>query len=320
MSPAYKWIQIYSIFLDITPFFGFGEYTWSGAVGTCLPIWVGNRGYVIFFSLFATIPFTIIIITTTWTYVFTRNFLRKDFKRRQTMSNNERDQMKCEKSVYNVRIRNLVGIFGMLLLFNVITFSPYIIASMIGLIVGLEKIPSKVYVTALILFLLNNVTNSIIQSYFRRDLRETITKHSKMLAHLIFKNIRCHNRYCMNHKADNGGSHFSGSTLPDGKNGTSDSIHTTQLHDSKGHFSEVSLESQTMVCIESTITKNRSPSLNSVQWMDSDLSSVIHVQTVLSQPHDEVSMAGPGTRLAWKPCKQKFRNSFIVNLLAWMIL
>ena len=94
----------------------------------------------------------------------------------------------------------------------------------------------------------------MIQSYFRRDLRETITKNSKMLARIIFE--ICSKRYCMDRKADNGcSSHFSGSGLPDGKNGTSDNVHTTQLYESKGQFSEtveVSLESQTMACIKST--------------------------------------------------------------------
>ena len=69
----------------------------------------------------------------------------------------------------------------MLLLFNVVTFSPYIIASVVGLIIGLENVASEIYTTALILFLLNNVTNSIIQSYFRQDLRECIIQYSMKL-------------------------------------------------------------------------------------------------------------------------------------------
>ena len=146
-----------------------------------MPLWAGNTDYVIFFSVLGTIPFTIIIITTIWTYIFTRKFLKKDFQRRKTMTQNEVKELKLEKSIYNVRVRNLIGVFGMLLLFNVITFSPYIIASLIGLIVGLDNIPSAIYATVLILFLLNNVTNSIIQSYFRRDLRDCIAKFLMML-------------------------------------------------------------------------------------------------------------------------------------------
>ena len=100
------------------------------------------------------------------------------------MSNNKDDQQR-EKSVYNIRIRNLIGIFGMLLLFNVITFSPYIIASIMGLIIGLDKVPSSIYSAVLILFLLNNVTNSIIQSYFRRDLRNSLAILSKTIKRLL---------------------------------------------------------------------------------------------------------------------------------------
>jgi hypothetical protein len=97
------------------------------------------------------------------------------------MTQNEQDQLKHERSVYHVRIRNLLGVFGTLLLFNVITFSPYIIASVVGLIIGLENVASQIYTTALILFLLNNVTNSVIQSYFRRDLRDCIAQQSMKL-------------------------------------------------------------------------------------------------------------------------------------------
>ena len=150
-----------------------------------MPIWAGNTNYVIFFSILSTLPFTIIIITTIWTYIFTRRFLKKDFEHRKTVSQNELEQFKHEKSIYNVRIRNLIGVFGMLLLFNVITFSPYIIASLIGLIVGLDNIPSEIYATVLILFLLNNITNSVIQSYFRQDLRECIVSFSMMLFHRL---------------------------------------------------------------------------------------------------------------------------------------
>lgn len=174
--------------IDSTPFFGLGDYTWSGAVGACLPVWAANRDYVIYFSILSTIPFTIIVVTTVWTYVFTRRFLRKDFQRRKTMTQNEQDQLKHERSVYHVRIRNLLGVFGTLLLFNVITFSPYIIVSVVGLIIGLENVASQIYTTALILFLLNNVTNSIIQSYFRRDLRECIAEYSMKLPNLFKMN------------------------------------------------------------------------------------------------------------------------------------
>ena len=250
-------LQVHSIVLDITPFFGLGEYTWSPAVGACLPVWSGNKDYVIYFSLLSMIPFTIIVVTTIWTYVFTRKFIKEDFERRQKMSNSVQDQQ-YEKSVYNVRIRNLIGIFGMLLLFNVITFSPYIIASVIGLIVGLDKIPPSIYTSVLILFLLNNVTNSIIQSYFRRDLHDTISKFSKKLKRLLSGSKSSKRK---------GGSQVSESTEKQSQwlNGSSRngdhkvcSDHTTQECDSKEGLSEtveVSVEYQTTLSVQPNATR-----------------------------------------------------------------
>lgn len=154
------------------------------------------------------------------------------------MSSNKEDSLQ-EKSVYSVRIRNLVGIFGMLLLFNVITFSPYIIASVIGLIVGLEKIPPAIYTTVLILFLLNNVTNSIIQSYFRRDLRDVIIKSINIITRPCAK---------LNSNDTNGNNSRNQSSENTLHNGS-----RNQTCDSKREVSEsvnISLESQTTMHVE----------------------------------------------------------------------
>ena len=207
------------------------------------------------------------------------------------MTNNERDQLKHEKSVYNVRIRNLIGIFGMLLLFNIITFSPYIIASLIGLIVGLENIPTEVYATVLVLFLLSNVTNSVIQSYFRRDLRESIAAYSKMLAHHI-SNV-C-SKCCLRtggseSKAERGSNYLPEINFePDCEDSKGDgnqrlqtnSESITEIGPGYQHNSKLSVtverspDPQTTVSMETTATdlsshKSGSPSLNSLQLLDS---------------------------------------------------
>ena len=215
--------------IDSTPFFGLGDYTWSGAVGTCLPIWADNRDYVIYFSILSTIPFTIIVITTVWTYIFTRRFLRNDFQRRKTMTQNEQDQLKHERSVYHVRIRNLIGVFGMLLIFSVITFSPYIIASVVGLIIGLENVASEIYTTALILFLLNNVTNSIIQSYFRRDLRECIAQYSMKLPNLCKLHCLLNKCHCKEAEVERAVPEIN---VPDSKDNKGDNIQKSPTHSS----------------------------------------------------------------------------------------
>jgi hypothetical protein len=170
------------------------------------------------------------------------------------MSNNQNDQQR-EKSVYNIRIRNLIGIFGMLLIFNVITFSPYIIATIIGLIVGFDKIPSSIYSSVLILFLLNNVTNSLIQSYFRRDLRETLEKFSKTFKRLLSGNNpgkRKRSRSRVSESTEKQSQGFNSRS----RNGFDHSIHsnrTNQGCDSKEGLSETveeSVEYQTTLSVE----------------------------------------------------------------------
>ena len=145
------------------------------------------------------------------------------------MTQNEQDQLKHERSVYHVRIRNLIGVFGMLLLFNIITFSPYIITSVVGLIIGLENVASEIYTTALILFLLNNVTNSIIQSYFRRDLRECIAQYSMKLPNVC--KMHCLNKFrCKEASLSKVERAMPEINVPDGRHSKSDSMDKSQTH------------------------------------------------------------------------------------------
>ena len=269
-----RMLQGYHVLIDSTPFFGLGEYTWSGAVGTCLPIWAGHTDYVIYFSILSTIPFTIIIVTTVWTYIFTRRFLRKDFRRRKTtMTQTDQDQLKHEKSVYNVRIRNLIGVFGMLLLSGIITFSPYIIATVVGLIIGLENVASEIYTTALILFLLNNVTNSIIQSYFRQDLRECIVQYSMKFA--IFCKMHCYRKFYSNYHEKA----IPGVILPDGIDKANYTLHKSNKVESDINRLSVnvteSLSEQRTIAVASTETLN-----TDINGQDSASQSVSSLQVI----------------------------------------
>lgn len=178
-------IWIFAVALNVVPFAGLGEYGWSGAVGACLPIWVGHVDYVIYLSVESIIPFGIITVTTTWTYICTKLFLKRDYQRRsQTL---DQRTLEREKSVYTIRVRNLFGIFGALVFFNLLTLSPYIIASIAGFIVGFENIPSQVYAAVFVQFLLINVTNSVIQSYFRKELKDTIVKYCMKVSSVLCK-------------------------------------------------------------------------------------------------------------------------------------
>ena len=78
----------------------------------------------------------------------------------------------------------------MLLLFNILTLSPFVIVSIVGPIIGLDRIPHQIYAAILVLFLFSNVTNPIIQVYFRKDLYDIIKKYFMRIASFLKRRLR----------------------------------------------------------------------------------------------------------------------------------
>ncbi len=169
-------LKVIDLLSSLAPYYGdgVGDYDWSRRLGSCFAIFVGHRTYVLLQAIHALIPLSTIVITTIWTFVFTRGFLRKNLKRQRTMLSIEGYQV--QKNIYNIRVKNLIGIFGSLMLFNFISWMPYVIVSLIGLGIGLDKIPNQIYSAAFVIFLFTNVSNPIIQIYFRKDLVDILKK------------------------------------------------------------------------------------------------------------------------------------------------
>ena len=61
--------------LNSTPLYGLGDFVYR-SYGTCVPLFVGEKGYVFFIVGVFGLIVAIIIITSVWTLCFTRNFLR----------------------------------------------------------------------------------------------------------------------------------------------------------------------------------------------------------------------------------------------------
>ena len=106
-------------------------------------------------------------------------YLGKDLRRKtKTLT---REDVKIQKSVYNVRVRKLFGIFTALFFFNFISVTPFFISLIVLLATG--NVSPKVLTAVLILYLLSNVSNPLIQSYFRKDLKDSIVKYTKMFCY-----------------------------------------------------------------------------------------------------------------------------------------
>ena len=167
--------QVINIFQNLTPYYGsgLGSYTWVNSLAACITIWT-DTDYVIFLMVVNIICVSVIVIPTIWTFLFTRGFIKKDLKRhKNTLS---KDGLKAQKHIYSNKFKSLIGIFGTLLIFNTLAWTPLILTGLSSIIVGFNNVPVQLYATTFVLFLTNNVSSPIIQSYFRKDLHNCLKK------------------------------------------------------------------------------------------------------------------------------------------------
>ena len=160
---AVTWIL--AAFLSILPLLGFGVYEFSSSLGTCVTGWVGQTGYSIFMSLVISILVGSIIVTSIWTLCFTRKYLR------DTATGPVSTQ--GSNHVYASQQRRIIGLFGMLILVHLLCYTPALIVIFVGLFTVL---PSEPYAAIFILYLLLISLIPLVQSFFRRDIKEAVVK------------------------------------------------------------------------------------------------------------------------------------------------
>ena len=207
-------IDVMAVLFNVTPFVGLGEYDFAPSIASCVPIFPGNTDYVIYIATESIFPLGILLVTTIWTFLFTRRFIRKSYKHQRGASVKGDDGV--HKSVYNSKLRNLVGIFGALMVVNGITFLPFIVISIIGIGIGLSNIPDILYATMFVLFLLNNVTNPLVQSYFRKELWDSVLAFGRRILWKVASLFGKRTALCLGEPADRDISHTTGmNTLDD---------------------------------------------------------------------------------------------------------
>ena len=160
---AVSWIL--AAILSILPLLKFGVYEFSNSFGTCIPGWEGQIGHSIFTFLVILILVVSIIVTTIWTLCFTRKYLKdKATGPILTQGSNH---------VYASQQRRIIGLFGMLILVHLLSYTPGLIVIIISLFTAL---PSEAYAVIFILYLLLTSLVPLVQSFFRRDIKEAIGK------------------------------------------------------------------------------------------------------------------------------------------------
>ena len=164
-------IWILAAILNSGPFVGLGEYEYDDTYGSCVPLWQGNEGYILFMLIISMISITIIVVTSIWTFCFTRKFI------------NDQSQVSGD-SVYVSRKKRLFGIFGSMLLVYGICFLPSIVSGGITTVVIL---PDPVYAVNLVTFQFITVASPLVQSYFRPDIKAAIISFFALFAPALKK-------------------------------------------------------------------------------------------------------------------------------------
>ena len=162
---AVSWIL--AAILSILPLLGFGAYEFASSIGTCLPAWEGQTGYSIFLFLVISILVVSIIVTSMWTLCFTRKYLRN------TATGPVPTDTQGSNHVYASQQRRIIGLFGMLILVHLLCYAPALIFILIALFTSR---PSEAYAAIFILYLLLISFIPLVQSFFRRDIKEAVVK------------------------------------------------------------------------------------------------------------------------------------------------
>lgn len=178
---------VISVFIAFPPLAGFGQYEFNTVYANCQPRWTGKTNGIphIFYALFvggeAVIPILILMVTNVWTYKIVSGALRKKFKRQKSFRDAPKSEEEQRREIgenrdYRHKQRQLVKVFGALLIAHIISWTPTLTIMIIALTMGAVALPAEVYIFGWISFLSNPVFHPIIESFFVKDLRRKMNK------------------------------------------------------------------------------------------------------------------------------------------------
>lgn len=165
-------IWLFSLLMAIPPFFGFGEYSFSGPIANCHPQWVGksykglhNFDYIVFLAVEALLPIAFLAFTNIWSYKIIRTVLTLKMQRLR------RYVRSGHQETHSRQQRQLVKVFGGLFVAHVVCWTPVLTCVAVGLGIGPCRLPPEVLLTGWLLYLTNPVIHPILETFFIKDLR-----------------------------------------------------------------------------------------------------------------------------------------------------
>ena len=148
-------IWLMAALCSATPFFGLGDFAYHIRVGSCIPVWI-TLSFIAYTLVLVAVLLSIIIVTSVWTFCFTRRFINE-------LSNS---------NVYASKKKRLFGIFGAMSLVYIVCFLPSVI--MLVLFSFVVTVPQEYNVTCFVCFLFVTIANPIVQSCFRPEVKDAL--------------------------------------------------------------------------------------------------------------------------------------------------
>ena len=166
---AVSWVL--AAILSSPPLFGFGRFEFAYSYGVCVPGYEGQLGYSLYTFLMTSVFVSSIVVTSVWTLCFTRKFLKR--KSRRVLIDPQGG------NPYAAQERRIIGLFGMLILVHLMCYVPIVSFALIGSFTVIPPIPYAV-VYAILLLLTSLIP--LVQSYFRSDIRESVSSFCRFFS------------------------------------------------------------------------------------------------------------------------------------------
>ena len=167
-------VSVPPLILASMPFFGFGKLGFSSIVGVCIFRWEGEREYVITVAIEALLPIIATIVFTLWTYIHAKRFLKRRHLRQTSYGVPKKSVVFVNKR--NQRVdRALTQTFILLLVSQVVCFTPGILTALVGFFIGYQSIPSSILIIDFVIIISSVGINPVIQSLSRTQIRHYLT-------------------------------------------------------------------------------------------------------------------------------------------------
>ena len=165
-------VWIVCAILNSTPLYGLGRFQFSESRGFCVPMW--KSYYFIYTLLVFSILYSCIVVTSIWTCCSTYNYFKRAAERRSGTN-----VFNSEENIYTSKKREVIGIFGALVLTNAISFLPSLGVLIVAPFV---YIPDEVSALIIVCILLATVGNPLVQVLFRENIKMVFKKLYSTLA------------------------------------------------------------------------------------------------------------------------------------------